>query len=155
MKRCKNHPERLAYNKTFSLCQECNKERVNKNKAMRGIDELPITKKPNKILPRTEKNKKETADMLLLFKKIWDTRPRVSQVSGTPLGAFSVQLFSHILPRSTYRKFMLRDDNIWLVTPQEHYEWEFGDRKDPKWDKKKEQYEKLKQQYHANHPSKD
>lgn len=74
----------------------------------------------------------------VLFIHLFYMRGGKSEVSGTPLvpppdgdgpeyesqwRAFLSQ-FSHILPKGTYRKFRLREDNIVLKTIEEHRLWE-------------------------------
>ena len=65
---------------------------------------------------------------LELFKKIWEERPHVSEVSGKPLGNFKPMYFSHVLTKGAYPGFRLNKDNIVLKTEHEHQLWEFGTR---------------------------
>lgn len=105
--------------------------------------------KKNKALssPPAKKFRKKTGE-LDLYKIIWEERPHVSEVSGTPLGEFDVRYFSHILSKGSYGKFRLNKDNIMLKTPEEHHTWEFGDISHPMWDKAKEKKQLLKQRYY-------
>lgn len=56
-----------------------------------------------------------------MFRKIWRERPHKSEVSGTFLGSsIKSYFFDHALPRSKYPQFELEEDNIILVTQEEH-----------------------------------
>lgn len=85
-------------------------------------------KKAN-IKPRSEKNKKLVTQELLMFKQIWEERPHFCEVTGKPLGAFDVRLFSHVLTKGAYPKFRLYKKNIVLCLYEKHHEWEFKTRK--------------------------
>jgi len=69
------------------------------------------------------KNRKPTGQPEL-FKQIWESRPHYSEVSGKFLGdEINVCFFSHILPKGSYPKFMLKPENIMLKTFAEHQAW--------------------------------
>lgn len=100
---------------------------------------------------------------LALFKEIWNEREHVSEVSGKRLWELTphnmdvwVRQFSHILTKAAYPdrkngiKMRLNKENIVLMTPEEHAEWEHGDRNDPKWNWVKEKAEQLKQEYYGS-----
>jgi hypothetical protein len=59
-----------------------------------------------------------------LFNHIWDTRPHVSELSGEPLlppNAMKwIWQFLHVLPKGSYPKYKLREENIILALPAEH-----------------------------------
>ena len=59
-----------------------------------------------------------------MFNWIWENRPHVSEVSGKPLlrkGHFQWHWqFAHVLPKGTYKRFKLREENIMLMLPEEH-----------------------------------
>lgn len=82
-----------------------------------------------KIQPHSEKNKKLVTQELLMFKQIWEERPHFCEVTGKPLGAFDVRLFSHVLTKGAYPKFRLYKKNIVLCLYEKHFEWEFKTRK--------------------------
>lgn len=82
------------------------------------------------------------------FRKIWNERPHFSEVSGKPLGdEMNSWFFSHVLTKQ-YKYFRHYDKNIVLCTPDEHQQWEFGDRSDPKWEFKKVLAETLRREYY-------
>lgn len=99
---------------------------------------------PNSI----KSGKRKKTGELQLFLEIWNERPHYSEVSGKALNHDGdmpvVHYFSHLLPKSTHSELRLCKDNIMLMTPKEHYEWDFGSRDDPKWKKAKEKRDKLK-----------
>lgn len=81
---------------------------------------------------RTDK-KKTTSKILKkatgereLFKSVWENRAHVSELSGHKLGEPVVSMFAHLLPKGLYPRFRLREDNIILLTPHEHYLLDFG-----------------------------
>ncbi len=91
-----------------------------------------------------------------LFNHIWNTRPHVSEVSGEELFQKGHRQwhwqFSHILGKGLYGGFKLREDNIVLITPDEHYIWgnqSYKIRSDPKWRWVFEKYDQLKIEYHS------
>jgi len=56
-----------------------------------------------------------------LFLRIWKTRPRLSEVSGDYLiGGVSTAFFHHILPKEKYPQAALDEENIILLTLNEH-----------------------------------
>lgn len=56
-----------------------------------------------------------------LFQKIWNERPHYSELSWTFLGReISTVFFHHILPKSKYEEATLDEDNIILLTWEEH-----------------------------------
>ncbi len=110
-----------------------------KEKKKYFLKRTPIKKKPRKVTGE-----------LLVFKMIFSEREHVSEVSGIKIEAFDVRIFSHILPKSTYPKYRLLKENIIIITPEEHQEWEFGSRTDSKWDHVKEKAEELRQRYNSS-----
>jgi hypothetical protein len=59
--------------------------------------------------------------MLSLFMQIWHKRKHYSEVSGKWLGNEALTtLFHHILPKSRFREAMLDEENIILMTADEH-----------------------------------
>ena len=63
-------------------------------------------------------NKKAMKEM---FQEIWKNRAHKSEVSGTYLGSELLSIyFHHILPKSKYPLFALDEENIILLTGDEH-----------------------------------
>lgn len=60
-------------------------------------------------------------EMKDVFMKIWMKRPHKSEVSGEYLGSEAMSTyFHHILPKSKYPEFRLDEENIILLTLDEH-----------------------------------
>lgn len=59
--------------------------------------------------------------MFRLFMDIWQKRRHYSEISGRWLGKEALNVFfHHILPKSKYREAMFDEDNIILLTWDEH-----------------------------------
>lgn len=83
--------------------------------------------KPRKPLPKSKgfssvvPKKKPIDDMKDFFLSIWKTKPHRSEISGAPLGKEpSTAFFHHILPKSKYPEARLDEENIILLTLEEH-----------------------------------
>lgn len=89
--------------------------------------------------------------------KIWAERPHVSEISGEPLienikHKLFWNQFMHCVPKSIYKRFRTREDNIFLGTVDEHITqtrrvWLTTN--DPRWNKFWERYDELKREYHS------
>ncbi len=88
--------------------------------------------------------KKKTGE-LEIFQEIWSERPHICQVSGDPIPYFDINCFSHVVMKSLSKKLRLDKENIWLVLPIWHTEWEIGNRNLPIFEKKRSEFERLKQ----------
>lgn len=83
--------------------------------------------KPRKPLPKAKKNlkgyKKETStdEMRNFFLSIWKKRSHFSEVSGKFLGKEPLTIFfHHILPKGKYPEAEFDEENIILLTWEEH-----------------------------------
>jgi len=82
----------------------------------RGFKKPTLTTKPTVGVGKSQPNKDH-----LLFKQIWNKRPHRSEVSGTYLGKEALSVyFHHILPKSKYPQFRNLEENIILLTADEH-----------------------------------
>lgn len=101
--------------------------------------------------------KKPTGEKAL-FEKIWSERAHNSQVSGEWLGEFNVSYFAHILPKgqNKYHHFKLNPRNIYLMTYEEHHNWDNNRAKcvGKEWKLLKLIEEELKEEYKLKYPSK-
>jgi len=63
-----------------------------------------------------------------LFREIWNTRQRVSFLSGLPIRFFDVKNFAHVLPKgqNKFPKYKLKKENIILLTDMEHHLLDHG-----------------------------
>ena len=89
----------------YDLCLECYKKLGHKT----GIKK--------RYKPTGEKD---------LFDHIWETREHVSFLSGRSLdefakGIFYTHMFAHVLAKGQYPKLRLNEENIVLLTPDEHW----------------------------------
>jgi hypothetical protein len=124
---CQCH-NRLSSLNSKGLCPEGAKERRKHSAESKGIVQSVVGKK-TAIKQRTDRNKELVRLELLMFKKIWETRPHFCEVTGKPLGAFDIRMFSHVLTKGAYPRFRLYEKNIVLCLPEAHFEWEFKTRK--------------------------
>lgn len=78
--------------------------------------------KPKKSLSIKQSGKKESTDaMRSFFLKIWSVRPHYSQLSNTYLGKEPLSVFfHHILPKEKFPEAMFDEENIVLLTLDEH-----------------------------------
>lgn len=66
-----------------------------------------------------------------LFLQIWHTRKHISFVSGQKLTyrpgqPYWFNYFAHVLSKGQFPSFKFEAENIILLTPQEHYLYDFG-----------------------------
>lgn len=120
-------------------------------KTPKPLKRTPLKKKAYAIKRTPIKYKRKPTGELEVFKSIWSERPHFSQVSGKFLGDdLNVSFFSHILPKSHYKRFRLNKQNIVLKTEEEHFKWENQSwkLKDlPEWQWVFELKQSLKEQY--------
>lgn len=65
--------------------------------------------------------KKKTEGMQDFFMHIWNTRIHKSEISGEHLGKEALSVFfHHILPKNKYEDAQFDEDNIILLTFEEH-----------------------------------
>lgn len=89
-------------------------------------------------------------NQLAMFIHIWMTRPHFSEVSGNPLGNEMMSyFFSHVLSKGAEPAAKLDQENILLMTLEEHQTWEnhkYDIRNHPDWRHvfKREEYIKIK-----------
>ena len=82
-----------------------------------------------------------------MFLRIWKQRPHKSEVSGTSLGSEALSTyFHHILPKEKYPEASLDQENIILLTWEEHDQVEMDTTRYEEVNKRREQ---LKQKYNV------
>ena len=85
--------------------------------------------------------------MQTFFLQIWKKRPHKSEVSGTSLGSEALSTyFHHILPKEKYPEASLDQENIILLTWEEHDQVEMDTTRYEEVNKRREQ---LKQKYNV------
>lgn len=71
--------------------------------------------------PKKKKSTTTSKKDHAFFKDIWKKRPHKSEVSGRYLGGEALSVyFHHILPKNKYPEFRLDEENIILLTIDEH-----------------------------------
>ena len=84
----------------------------------------PLTKMSSflhKKLDKSEELTRNISELRDFFLQIWRKRPHVSEVSGDYLGKEPLSVFfHHILPKEKYPEAKLDEDNIILLTLDEH-----------------------------------
>ena len=83
--------------------------------------------KPRKPMLTTAKNYsnkliiEEKSSMREMFLRVWKQRPHKSEISGERLGTEPLSIFfHHILPKEKYKDAALDEENIILMTLDEH-----------------------------------
>jgi hypothetical protein len=83
--------------------------------------------KPRKPLPKSripvkkQANDRKSSDLHEFFLKLWKKFPHYSMVSGKYLGNEPLSVFfHHILPKEKYPEASLDEENIILLTLEEH-----------------------------------
>jgi hypothetical protein len=72
---------------------------------------------------------KRNARLREFYEELWNSRPRVSQVSGKPLFEYmKPYCFSHILSKGSEPRAIFDSENVVFMTPDEHRLWEDGKR---------------------------
>lgn len=128
----------------MSACKTCGKK---------CVGEYCFHHKPRKPLVANKgfKNVKkdepirQTVELQQFFLQIWKKRPHKSEVSGDYLGSEALSTyFHHILPKSKYPEACLDEENIILLTWEEHDQVEMDPTRYEEVNKRREQ---LKQKY--------
>lgn len=116
----------------------------------------PILRAPKK------KKKRESTGERALFVRIWNKRPQKSEISGEPLKPIDhplwINQFAHILAKGEgqYPHYRLLEENIMLMTPDEHFKQTNQIHKckgDPKWDNFFLKMSILKERYMEDFPT--
>lgn len=113
------------------ICTKCGKENYIVHKSGRLTDRVELCKYCN-----TKRTNKPTGEYEL-FLKIWNEREHVSFLTGKrlidpfnneidPTSKFFVNCFAHVLSKKQHPALRLEKDNIVLLSPAEHYLWDFG-----------------------------
>ena len=73
------------------------------------------------LTPKKKVSDGKTIQMRQMFLDIWKKKPHKSEVSGTYLGTEAMSTyFHHILPKEKYPEACLDEENIILLTLEEH-----------------------------------
>lgn len=75
----------------------------------------------HKKLDKSEQVIRQISELKTLFLQIWSKKAHYSEVSGKWLGKEPLTVFfHHILPKEKYPQAMLDEENIILLTLEEH-----------------------------------
>lgn len=109
-------------------------------------------KKAKTPLKRTPLKKKfNISGELLVMQNIWFRRTRICFVTGKEIKEFNVQNFAHILSKGAFGRYRLLQENIALLLPEIHTQYDFGPR-DPQyaegWARLDAKHDELKKRYY-------
>jgi 5-methylcytosine-specific restriction endonuclease McrA len=86
---------------------------------------------------------RKNIEMKDFFLQIWKDRPHKSEISGLPLGSEPLStFFHHILPKNKYLEASLDEENIILLTWEEHDQVESDTTRYEEVNKRREQLKK-------------
>ena len=113
-----------------------------------GVCKNHIPKKAIPSTPKPANNNDRILKMQEFFLSIWKKRPHKSEISDTSLGSEALSVyFHHILAKEKYPEACLDEENIILLTMEEHDQIEM----DPtRYDEVNKRRELLKQKYEIN-----
>lgn len=105
-----------------------------------GVCKNHIPKKALRSTPKPANNNDRILKMQEFFLSIWKQRAHKSEVSGTYLGSEPMSsYFHHILPKEKYPQACFDEENIILLTLDEHTNVESDMYKYPEVNKRREQ----------------
>jgi hypothetical protein len=116
----------------------------------------PKPEKVIKIQKKLAKKLKVTGEGEV-FKKIANSRKRVSFITGKEIKTVHHYNMAHVLPKKNYPHFRLYERNIVFLTLGEHELWDQGRHKikdNPAWKKLFILEDELKSEYNQKHPNK-
>ena len=91
-------------------------------KAMsKGTRTLKLIKDTYKMCVKKDEEIRQISEMQQFFLQIWKKRQHLSEISGLPLVGEPLSVyFHHILPKNKYPEAALDEENIILLTLNEH-----------------------------------
>ena len=103
-----------------STCKTCGKN-CEGEYCFRHKPRKKLSSNLDKKLDKSEQTTRNISEMQQFFLQIWRKRLHYSQVSMTPLGKEPLTIFfHHILPKEKYPQAMFDEENIVLLTLDEH-----------------------------------
>lgn len=105
-------------------CKTCGKnaesEYCFQHKPRKPLPRMKMLNTSNKIVKNVDNNR-QISDMNAFFLQIWKKRKHYSEVSGDYLGSEPLTIyFHHILPKEKFPQAKYDEDNIILLTFDEH-----------------------------------
>jgi hypothetical protein len=130
----------------MSTCKTCGKKCDNEYCFMHKPRKPLASSKGFKTpIKKYEEEMHNIVIMQTFFLQIWKKRPHKSEISGKSLGSEALSTyFHHILPKSKYPEASLDQENIILLTWEEHDQVEMDPTRYEEVNKRREQ---LKQKY--------
>jgi hypothetical protein len=101
------------------LCPIGAKERHERSAESKGMTIKHLGKK-TAIKQRTDRNKELVKLELLMFKKIWETRPHFCEWCKTPITVFSPINYHHIKTKGAHPELRLEETNIVKICAECH-----------------------------------
>jgi len=104
----------------MTVCKVCG-AKCEKEYCFRHKPRKKLSSKLSKKLDKSEEVIRQISEMQEFFLQIWRKRLHYSQISITPLGKEPLStFFHHILPKEKYPQAMFDEENIVLLTLEEH-----------------------------------
>jgi len=101
-------------------CKKCNCNSEGEY-CFRHKPKTPLAKKSSLSAKKLDKSPDKWLGMIDLFMTIWKKRLHLSEVSGLPLVGEPLSIyFHHILPKEKYPQACMDEENIILLTLEEH-----------------------------------
>ena len=128
----------------MSTCKTCGKK-CDKEYCFQHKPRKPLTAKKGFNAVKKEPAIRNISEMRDFFLQIWKKRLHLSELSGLPLVGEPLSIyFHHILPKEKYPQAAFDEENIILLTWQEHDQVEMYPTRYEEINKRREQ---LKQKY--------
>jgi hypothetical protein len=87
----------------------------------KGVSAGKSLQKSSLLQQKLDKSPSKFLEMRQFFLSIWDKKPHRSEISGVYLGKEAMSTyFHHILPKEKYPEACLDEENIILLTLEEH-----------------------------------
>lgn len=97
----------------------CDKPRWSGGKCKQHTPFTPIP--PGRWTKKSSNIRQGGDEMKMFFLKIWNKRPHKSEIDGTWLGNEPLSIFfHHILPKNKYPELAFEEENIILLTGDQH-----------------------------------
>jgi hypothetical protein len=130
----------------MSTCKTCGKK-CDKEYCFMHKPRKPLTANKGFNAVKKEPPTRQTLEMQEFFLHIWKKKPHKSEISGQSLGSEALSTyFHHILPKGKYPEACLDEENIILLTWEEHDQVEMDPTRYEEVNKRREQ---LKQKYNV------
>jgi hypothetical protein len=130
----------------MGTCKTCGKK-CDKEYCFQHKPRKPLTANKGFNAVKKEPAIRKISEMRDFFLQIWKKRLHLSEVSGLPLVGEPLHIyFHHILPKEKYPQAALDEENIILLTWEEHDQVEMDTTRYEEVNKRREQ---LKQKYNG------